>query len=377
MKSIKNIYKISIFIILFISILACKEDVLPTTDEDLTNIPYTPQAYPLRTWDDINAPLSNMAIPSDNPLTEAGVELGRRLFYDPILSKDSTISCGSCHKPEFGFTDGQPVSRGVGGALGKRSAMSLENVGFLQRGLFWDGRSRTLETQALLPIEDPVEMHENWGNVETKLRRHADYSVRFRKAFGISSKNEISKTLVAKALSQFQRIIISSGNAKFDRVARFETQFTDDEFAGMQMFFDAGGFGGKDAQCLHCHNSPFFGSNGFFNNGIDSVTSLDGFRDKGLGGITGNRLDNGKFRAPTLRNIEFSAPYMHDGRFQTLEQVLDHYASGGHYAENLDPFLPQIRQVNLSAREKRQIILFLKTLSDTTSLRNPAVQNPF
>jgi cytochrome c peroxidase len=377
MKNISTFLKKIIFIILYFNVLACKENIEPTLDGDLTNIPYTPEAYPLRTWDEINAPLSNMAIPSDNPLTKEGVELGRRLFYDPILSKDSTISCGSCHKSELAFTDGRAISLGVGGALGKRSAMSLENVGFSQRGLFWDGRSRTLEAQALLPIEDPVEMHENWGNVEIKLRRHADYPTRFRKAFGISAKNEISKTLVAKALAQFQRILISSGKSKFDRVARFEAEFTDDEFAGMQMFFDAGGFGGKDAQCLHCHNSPFFASNGFFNNGIDSVTSLDGFRDKGLGGISGNRLDNGKFRAPTLRNIEFTAPYMHDGRFQTLEQVLDHYASGGHYAENLDPFLPQIRQVNLSAREKRQIITFLKTLSDTAFIRNPAFQNPF
>lgn len=372
-------YQLSVCIIIISVVLACGSDDPPTpsNEQDLTNIPYAPEAYPLRTWDEINAPLSRLAIPADNPLTVEGVALGRRLFYDPILSKDSSISCASCHQPQFAFTDGRGISQGVGGALGRRSSMSLENVGFSQRGLFWDGRSPSLEAQALLPIEDPVELHENWGNVEEKLRRHADYPTRFRKAFGVQAKKEITKQLVAKSLAQFQRILISSGTAKFDRVARFEAEFTDDEFIGMQLFFDAGGFGGKDAQCLHCHNSPFFSSNSFFNNGIDSVTSLDGFSDKGLGGITNNRLDNGKFRAPTLRNIEFTAPYMHDGRFQTLEQVLDHYASGGHYAENRDPFLPQIQQVNLSAREKRQIILFMKTLSDTAFMRNPAYQNPF
>jgi cytochrome c peroxidase len=380
MKNIIFKYSIaSLMCVLVVSTASkCRNDEpIPDDPDQLLGISYAPIPYNLKTWDAVNAPLSRMAIPADNALSVEGVELGRRLFYDKILSSNGSMSCASCHKPELGFADGQGTSKGVTGIFGKRSAMSLENVGFFSRGLFWDGRVRTLEEQALLPIEDPIELHENWGNVEEKLRNHADYPARFRKAFGISKKAEITKFLAAKALSQFQRTLISTGNAKFDRVARGEVQFSDDEFVGYQMFFDATGAGGKDAQCLHCHNSPFFSSNGFFNNGIDSVTSLDGFSDKGLGAITGNRLDNGKFRAPSLRNIMLTAPYMHDGRFQTIEQVIDHYASGGHYAENLDPFLPQIRDVRLSAREKRQLIAFLKTLTDSTFGRKPEFQNPF
>jgi cytochrome c peroxidase len=358
--------------IIYSLLMGCgdKEPINNVIDEgDLTTIPYVSKAYTLN----IPSGFPKMDIPADNPLTTEGVELGRHLFYDPILSKDSTISCASCHLTKGGFTDNNAVSRGVNGAMGTRSSMSLENIGFVNKGLFWDGRVKTLEEQALLPIEDPVEMHHIWEKVIEKLRKHPDYPSRFRKAFNISNKRDISKELAVKAIAQFERTLIS-GNSKFDKIYRREDFFTDDELDGFQLFFNAAG--APDAQCGHCHTSPFFNSNDFFNNGLDSAQKLKDFKDKGRGIVTGKEFDNGKFRSPSLRNIELTAPYMHDGRFKTLEAVVEHYASGGHYADNVDPFIPQIAEIKMTAKQKRQIVLFLKTLTDTSFINNPAYQKP-
>lgn len=353
-------------------IISCGDDnPKPTDTDDLSTIPMPPPQY-------ITPPqpegFPKMEQPSDNLLTTEGVELGRRLFYDPILSRDSSMSCSSCHLQQFAFSDAKAVSTGIDNIAGTRSAMSLINLGFQTRNFFWDGRSPTLEAQALLPVEDPIELHTTWENVETKLRQHADYPTRFRKAFGISNKKEISKTLVAKALAQFQRTLVSN-NSKFDKVIRREDFFDDDELVGYQLFTNSAG--APDAQCSHCHAPPFVGNMPFFNNGLDTVASLSLFRDKGRGGFTGNIIENGKFRTPTLRNIMLTAPYMHDGRFQTIEAVIEHYASGGKGSENVDPFIPQIRDINLTARQKRQIIAFLKTLTDTSFINNPNFKNPF
>lgn len=360
-----------IFILLSIMVSCGKDAPQPVQkDDDLTTITYSPRQY------DLKIPLNfpKMDIPADNPLTTEGVELGRRLFYDPILSLDSTIACASCHFPQAGFTDNTAFSKGVNGTLGLRSAMSLENIGFVNKGLFWDGRVQTLEEQALLPIEDPREMHHIWEKVVEKLRKHPDYPTRFRQAFGITNKQQISKELTAKAIAQFERTLIS-GDAKFDKIFRRETFFTDDELTGYELFFNASG--APDAQCGHCHVSPFMNVNDYFNNGLDSAATLNDFKDLGRGFVTKKTIDNGKFRAPTLRNIEFTAPYMHDGRFKTLEEVIEHYALGGHYAENVDPFIPQIAEIKLTAKQKKQIILFLKTLTDSSFIKNPAFQNPF
>jgi cytochrome c peroxidase len=357
----------------FVFIIACGEmkPVNPTVDDnDLSAIEYKPQGVTLK----IPQGFPQMDIPAENPITTEGVELGRRLFYDPILSRDSTMSCATCHMPNGSFTDNKATSKGVDGLEGIRSSMSLENIGFVRNGLFWDGRVKTLEEQALLPIEDPVEMHHIWENVEKILRGHRDYPTRFRKAFGIANKTDINKALVAKALAQFERTLIS-GNAKVDKVLRREDVFTDEELDGFLLFFNDDPK--KDAQCGHCHTSPFYSSNQFFNNGIDSVKSLNDFKDRGLGRVTGKLFDNGKFRAPTLRNIEYTAPYMHDGRFKNLDEVINHYASGGHLADNIDPFIPLIKEVKLTDKQKKEIITFLKTFSDTTFMKNPAFQNPF
>ncbi len=367
----------AIFFSVLIGISACMDDEMQppvlASGTDLTAISYTPQDYDLQ----IPAGFPQMEIPSDNPLTVDGVQLGHFLFFDPILSADSTMSCASCHLPEAGFTDNQAVSTGVAGIAGKRSSMSLLNIGFFNKGLFWDGRVATLEEQALLPIEDPIELHEDWPNVVSKFQNSPFYQEWFRKAFGIENSDEITKELAVKAIAQYERTLISA-NSKFDKIFYQNDPsviIEDDEYNGYIMFFDdayAGAF--VEAECGHCHNMPLFTTNDYFNNGIDSVSTYEDFADVGLGAVTGAQLDIGKFRAPSLRNIEFTAPYMHDGRFETLEEVMDHYNSGGHNFINTDPL---IKEIGLSEVQKQDIIAFLKMLSDTTYLSNPHFQNPF
>jgi cytochrome c peroxidase len=356
--------------------------------KDLAHIPYAPTAYTIPKPDHF----PQVKIPADNPMTVEGVQLGRRLFYDPILSADSSMSCASCHLPAGSFTDNKKYSTGIDGIEGKRSSMSLLNIAYANNGLFWDGRSKTLEDQALLPVEDPIEMHNTWVNVIEKLRAHPSYPEKFRQAFGILDKSEITKELAAKALAQFERILISSGNSKYDRFQfKGESNLLDDEeLDGYIMFNDDAlnqGVSLPDAQCFHCHGGIMNTGNNYFNNGLDSVRSLNDFTDLGRFLVTGNETDKGKFRAPTLRNIALTAPYMHDGRFQTLEEVLDHYSKNGKGAPNEDPFVRQvgypiqgtnpIRYSGLTPYQKQAIIRFLETMNDPDFVQNPDVQNPF
>ena len=354
-----------IFCICFIAVTCAKEP-------DLTAVTYntTPFILPLKT----PSSFPQMIIPSDNPLTVEGIDLGRHLFYDKILSSNGTMSCGSCHSPAGSFTDNKAVSPGVLGIFGKRSAMSLANIGYINKGLFWDGRVQTLEQQALLPIQDSIELHNNWDQVVSKIKQSTVYPTLFRKTFGISKPDDITKELAVKAIAQFERTLISD-DAKVDRVFRREEFFTDDEFDGFNLFFNTGG--APDAQCGHCHTSPFYSSENYFNNGIDSANTFNDFRDFGRGVFTKVPSDNGKFRVPTLRNIELTAPYMHDGRFKTLEDVINHYASGGHYSPNIDPFIPTIAKINLTGLQKQKILAFLKTMTDTSFVKNPAFQSPY
>ncbi len=356
------------FLLIPFSLLACKEDP-PEVQGDLIDIPYTPVDF----VPEIPASFPMLEVPPDNPLTVEGVELGRRLFYDPILSADGSLSCSSCHKPEFGFSDPFPTSIGVDGVAGTRSSMSLLNVGFFYNGLAWDGIHPSLEAQASEPVVNPVELHENWDNVVEKLRLHPDYPERFRKAFGIEDSSEISEELATKAIAQFERTIISGGNSRYDKALRGEIFFTDAEANGYDMFFDISP-DMPDAECGHCHTGPLLSVNDYFNNGLDEALDLNDFPDLGRGAVTGSIFDNGKFRAPTLRNIALTAPYMHDGRFQTLEEVIDHYDSGGHYADNLDPL---IYNIGLTEDQKADLLAFLLTFTDTTYLQNEALLSPF
>lgn len=364
--------KYTLFLLFFLTVLACKEDKPieeEVEEETAIDAIYNPVDYAL----DIPAVLPDMDIPMDNELTVAGVNLGRHLFFDPILSLDSTISCASCHLPELGFSDPNALSFGVNNATGTRNAMSLVNVGFFTKGLFWDGRSQTLEGQALLPVEDHLEMNEAWPNVIEKLRKHPTYPALFREAFGIEYGDEINRKLAAKAIAQFERTLIS-GNSKYDQATRNEIFLEDDEVNGQQLFFFELAQQADHPGCSHCHGGPLLTDNRYVNNGLDSVANLNDFTDKGRGIVTGNFGDNGKFRVPSLRNIELTAPYMHDGRFETLEEVLEHYASGGHRAENLDA---NIQAFTLTDRQKQELIAFLKTFTDQSFIDNPDFQSPF
>ena len=323
---------LSYLLFLLIITLGCCDDPVGV---DLTEITYAPEAYtPV-----IPANFPPLEVPEDNPLTVQGIDLGRHLFFDSILSADSTMSCSSCHLPQGNFTDNLAISKGIDDIAGERSSMTLLNVAFSNTGLFWDGEINTLEEQALLPVEDPIELHDTWPNVESKLRRHADYPAMFRKAFGIEDESEITKELAANAIAQFERIMISSGDSKYDRVINGTDVFTDLELDGHDIFFDVNEDVTRHAECGHCHNAPLFTTNEFFNNGLDEVNDLKDFSDLGRGAVTDKLFDMGTFKVPTLRNIEFSAPYMHDGRFATLDEVIDHYVTGGKHADNLAPVL--------------------------------------
>lgn len=317
----------------------------------------------------------NIIIPPDNPLTVKGVALGRKLFYDPILSADSTQSCASCHLSSFGFTDAaKQFSVGIDGIAGKRNSMPIMNLGFINgQRLFWDGRSSSLEDQAILPIIDPVEMHNTWEKATQDLNNVRNYRIDFYEAFGIT---EITRDEVVKAIAQFERTLIS-GTSKYDLAVTPGSGvfFNDLELEGYNLFYN------EEGDCFHCHGDPaLFTDNLFRNNGLSEVGSVEDFADKGLGEVTGNSFDNGLFRTPSLRNIALTAPYMHDGRFATLDEVLDHYSHGIKSSPNLDIIL--ITDFNSEGKfftpeQRESLLAFLHTLTDTTFINNPAHQNPF
>lgn len=317
-----------------------------------------------------------MDIPIDNPLTIEGVELGRFLFWEKKLSGDNTQSCGSCHMPEHGFSDPDQFSTGITGQVGNRQAMALMNLGWA-RDYFWDGRALTLELQVIEPVTNPIEMNENWEDALEELRNDPDYPEKFKRAFGST---DITKARAAKAMASFLRIMISSGS-KFDRERIGQYSFTPEEEAGFNMFLNEGGmnqatgepWGGAD--CFHCHGFGGMQMSDYLmhNNGLDANFQ----NDPGLAALTGNPLDSGKFKTPSLRNVEFTAPYMHDGRFNTLEEVLDHYNSGGVLSTTIDPMMEaQGGGLFLNSVMKQNLIAFLKTLSDPEFLTNPAFSNP-
>lgn len=307
-------------------------------------------------------------IPADNPQTVEGITLGRKLFFDPILSGDGTQSCASCHAPDAAFSDRRRFSVGINGIEGDRNAMPLFNLAWnWNQSFFWDGRAIGLEEQALFPVTDPIEMHNTWMNAMQSLQNHSEYPRLFEAAFGTST---IDSTLVTKAIAQFERTLIS-GNAKFDRFLRGEESLTPQEASGFNVFMAEEG-----GDCFHCHGSaanPLWTDNEFHNNGLDSFIT-----DKGLGAITGNPADDGKFRTPSLRNLVFTAPYMHDGRFATIDEVLEHYSSNVANTVNTDPLMQFAFQngVQMTEAEKADLKAFLLTLTDSSFITNPDFQAP-
>ncbi|PZX48547.1 cytochrome-c peroxidase [Algoriphagus chordae] len=328
---------------------------------------------------------STIAMPTDNPLTAEGVQLGRMLFYEKKLSADGTVSCGSCHQQQKAFSDGNQFSFGVSDSIGDMNSMSLSNLHW-QTKFFWNGRAISLEDQAIQPIEDEREMNLPIEEAVNRLQADAKYPSLFKNAFGTS---EISSNLIGKALSQFERTLISA-NSKFDAWIRNEVELSPEEQLGLELFFThpEPTLQLRGGNCSDCHigfltAGDSEGLAGFHNNGLDSEENLS----LGLMEITGNSFDRGKFKAPGLRNIALTAPYMHDGRFQTLEEVLDHY--NGHIQNNstLDVLILEASnelpdgsgnvKLHLSDDEKAAIIAFLHTLTDQQFIANPKFSDPF
>ncbi len=306
-------------------------------------------------------------IPEDNPLTVEGIALGKKLFYEKQLSGDNTQSCGSCHQSAMAFSDTGAVSTGIDGLSGNRSAMPIINL-IWSKSFFWDGRAKSLEDQALGPVVNPIEMHETWPNAVSKVQGDPQYPPLFIKAFGTDI---VDSLLIAKAIAQFERTLVS-GNSKFDKVQRQEASLTPEELAGFNLTRIEGPIDGNPngADCFHCHDFPLFTDNEFHNNGLDKE---EDWQDLGLHEITNNPFDKAKFKTPTLRNIALTGPYMHDGRFNTLEEVLDFYNTGGHTSSTLDPLMKNPDTgLLLTEEDKANIIAFLHTLTDSSFITNPA-----
>jgi cytochrome c peroxidase len=339
---------------------------------------YSAQALPAF----LNAPniLAQVNTPADNAVTDWGATLGRVLFYDKILSINNTVSCAGCHKQTQGFSDDAVLSKGFNNGNTGRHSMSLVNARYYpNRRFFWDERAATLEQQVLQPIQDAVEMGMRLDTLVNRLNSKTHYPVLFEKAFG--DKN-INSDRISKALAQFVRSIVSY-QTKFDTGfaavppgsnigTTVFTNYTTSENRGKALFFSA------ELACAGCHGTPTFTAPNAQNNGLDAT-----FTDLGLGGVNGNGADNGKFKVPSLKSVELTAPYMHDGRFASLEQVIEHYNSGVQANPNLAPQLRNpppgmgVKRLNLTQQQKDDLLAFLKTLTDRSISTDVKFSNPF
>jgi len=299
--------------------------------------------------------LPPVPLPANNPPTSQTIALGRRLFYDPRLSKDDSLACATCHNPLFDFTDGLRLSKGVGGAIGIRNAPTIINVAY-QPLQFWDGRANDLEQQAAAPIADPVEMNQPHKVSVSKLAKDPVYRRMFADAFG---SEDITIGRVEKALASFERTVLT-GNSPFDRFqyGGDSKALSPSQARGLSIFIDP-----HKGNCAACHTLgpqyALFTDGKFHNIGI-GVNDDGSLKDIGRYHETTVESDRGAFKTPTLRNIANTAPYMHDGSLQTLQQVVDFYAGGG----NSNPYLDkEIKAVHLSGQERTDLIEFLKSLS--------------
>lgn len=296
---------------------------------------------------------------SKNPLTQEGFELGRALFYDPILSRDNTISCASCHLQQTGFTHvDHDLSHGIDGKIGMRNSLTLQNLAW-SKNFMYDGGVNHLEVQPIHPITSETEMDETIEHLVSKLQRTADYPDLFQKAFGTKV---ITGQFTLKALAQFV-VLLTTSNSKYDKVSRKEEIFSDIEQKGFALF---------KQNCASCHKEPLFTDGAFKNNGLAVDTTLNDF---GRMRITQNPKDSLLFKVPTLRNIAVTFPYMQHCRFKTLNEVLLHYNSGIVASNTLSQELKR-KPIGLSDRNRVELIAFLKTLTDQEFLFNPKFRYP-
>ena len=312
-------------------------------------------------------------VPGDNPLTEQGVKLGRMLFYETRLSGDNSMACASCHKQENAFTDTNRFSVGIDGSMGHRQAMSAVNMLWNTNGYFWDGRAQKLRDQSIIPIQDDLEMNETMENVVEKLEQDTLYKHQFFRAFG---SEDISSYRIGLALEQFMNSIVSY-RSKYDLFLEGEATFTEEEELGMELFFEEYNPyfpQTSGADCGHCHGGKNFSSQEYMNNGLDSI-----YNDNGRYDVTGLESDRGAMKVTTLRNIELTPPYMHDGRFNTLEEVIDHYNEGLRYNASLDPALAMTMGTGLMLNntDKDALIAFLRTLTDSILIQDSLYASPF
>ncbi len=300
----------------------------------------------------------------DNSLTVQGVKLGRMLFYETDLSLDGSMSCASCHRQQHAFSVSLQFSSGVHGLPGGRQSMGVFNMAWNTNNFFWDGRAVLLRDQSLRPIEDSLEMAETLVNVIAKLSAKPAYRDQFTRAFGSA---EINAERMSLAMEQFMNSIVSV-DSKYDRSLLGQVALTDSEERGRELFFaeyDPFFPATSGADCAHCHAPRNFENDQFMNNGLESDGTVT---DYGRELVTGSAADRGKMKVPSLRNVQLTAPYMHDGRFQTLEQVVEHYNSGLQPSSTLDPALENTRVTGLmlSAQDKQDLVAFLRTLTDET-----------
>ncbi len=325
-------------------LLACKKDVPGDPSPQLSFV--APSHFP--------APVYNFV---NNPVSEEVFELGRHLFYDIRLSSDYSVSCATCHKQSAAFSDvGFPLSQGVGGAFGDRNSPGLFNLAW-HPAFMWDGGVNHIELSSLAAITHPAELNMDFAVLLNRLRGIAEYQVMFERAFGSSG---IDDQRFFYALTQFTGLMISA-SSKFDDVLQGKASFSTQEQMGKVLF---------DQHCASCHAGVLQTDFSYRNNGLDTE-----FDDEGRKLITNNPDDLGKFRVPSLRNVALTAPYMHDGRFSTLNQVLNHYVQGVQNSTTLDPILTQ--NIGLNESEKMAIIAFLQTLTDTKFTQDQRFSSPF
>ena len=330
---------------LVVLLIACKKEATITPVSSETLVFNQPSHFP--------SPNYTYAT---NPLTQKGFELGRFLFHDPILSLDSSLSCSSCHAQGHGFADHNiPLSKGVDKKFGTRNAPALMNLAW-STSFMWDGGVNHIEVQPLVPLTSEHEMGETMANIVVKLNRNAFYLKKFKEAFDV---DKITDQNLLHALAQFTSMLVSS-NAKYDQVLAGKSSFTSQEQQGYTLF---------KLKCANCHTEPLFTDYSYRNSGLES-TIIDIGREK----VTQDPNDKGKFKVPTLRNIEITYPYMHDGRFFNLEQVLAFKSSGIQDSPTLDPSLKN--GLNLSKEEQQAIIAFLKTLTDYSFIGNAKYAEP-
>ncbi len=349
---------VSTFILALVLVASCTHEPEPT-NPSVNTTPYTlkqPANFP------------KAVLPADNPMTVEGVQLGRHLYYETKLSYNNTVSCATCHNQEHNFSTPTTKGAGVNGPT-PNNVMIHSNLAW-QQFFMWNGAAPDIEAVAMATIPDHIEMDNTWGNALAAISADPKYPPLFKAAFG---ENSITAQNATKAIAQFVRTMVSA-ESKFDRVQRGQETFTAEEALGYQMF------NSEDGDCFHCHGDlttgnifGAFGDMQFSNNGIDSVLIPNSGRE----GANGNSEDRAKFKIPSLRNVEYSFPYMHDGRFTTLQEVVEHYNRGGFITATIDPNMKKAGiGRNWTPQQKAGLLAFLKTLTDNSFLTDTSFAAP-